>query len=255
MSQPPSSERPNKVEQRVFGKDVSNVPRPLTNNNKRAPVVISVEAAIGTGKSTLLKVLQSRRPNWIVVQEPVEKWQDVRGHNLLNAFYKDLQRWAFSFQTYCVLSRIETVQRALERCTDETSVVVLERSWFSDRHTFAEMLRKQDNISGMEWALYDEWYKFAVRNSPTIHGHVYLDCHTDTCMARLRKRCRNEEVGVTTDYQRQLIERHEDWLNTVPTQNVCRINVDSDFLGNEVFCNKVVSDVSNFADGLRSVSQ
>lgn len=213
----------------------------------KPPIVVSVEAAIGTGKSSLLRLLQQHRPNWRFVQEPVDQWQNVGGkHNLLQAFYGDKLRYAFSFQTYCVLSRIESVTKVLATIPGDVPVVILERSWFSDRNTFGKMLREQNNINEMEWVLYDEWYQFAVRNSPTIHGHIYLECETSTCMARLRKRDRTEEVSVTVEYQNQLIAKHEDWLSTLDQNRVCRVNVDKDFLDEEVNCQTLIDKIDAF---------
>lgn len=225
-------------------------------HQRRGPIVISVEAAIGTGKSTLLRLLQKKNPSWRFVQEPVDQWQSVGGkHNLLEAFYTDKQRYAFSFQTFCVLSRIEAVTTVLSslESTDDVPVVVLERSWLSDRNTFAEMHHAQHNISEMEWCLYDQWYNFAVRNSPKIHGHVYLECTPDTCMTRLRKRHRSEEVGVTDDYQKQLIAKHEEWLQTVPESHVCRINADKDFQDDEVNYQLLAERLANFITSLEEV--
>ena len=49
------------------------------------PVVISVEGNIGAGKSTFLKVLLKHfgEENVEVMQEPVSRWTDVRGQNML----------------------------------------------------------------------------------------------------------------------------------------------------------------------------
>jgi deoxyadenosine/deoxycytidine kinase len=216
------------------------------------PTIISIEAAIGTGKSTLLKLIQSRCPNWVVVQEPVDLWQNVGGeHNLLGHFYENPERFAFSFQTFCVLSRIESVTKAVAECPSGTKAIILERSWFSDRHTFAEMLHKSGRISNMEWCLYDQWYKFAVKNSPRIDGHVYLDCSVDTCMKRLHKRNRSEESAVTTDYQKALIQHHEDWLKTIDPAMVCRVDVDRDFLGDEARSAEMLLTLQHFVDGAR----
>ncbi len=49
-----------------------------------------------------------------MVPEPVEKWQAVRGapgapgpaHNMLDAFYKEPQRYAYTFQNYVFLTRV-----------------------------------------------------------------------------------------------------------------------------------------------------
>ena len=54
-----------------------------------------------------------------VVPEPVEKWQAVRGapdapgpaHNMLDAFYKEPQRYAYTFQNYVFLTRVMQARR------------------------------------------------------------------------------------------------------------------------------------------------
>ena len=242
---------------RKFGNELTNATIDRHANKPVRPIIISVEAAIGTGKSTLLRLIEEREPSWVVVQEPVDQWQNIagEGHNLLAAFYSDLERYAFSFQTNCVLSRIEAVADALATCPADTPVVVLERSWFSDRHTFAEMLHKSGKISDMEWVLYDQWYQFAVKNSPKIDGHLYMECTTDTCMDRLRKRSRDAEVGVTGDYQSDLIEHHEMWLDSCDQKMIQRVNVDHDYLGDEDATCKMVDCVRKFATGLRERSQ
>ena len=35
-----------------------------------------------------------------VLTEPVSKWQDVKGHNLLQLMYDDPSRWSLTFQSY-----------------------------------------------------------------------------------------------------------------------------------------------------------
>ncbi len=46
-----------------------------------------------------------------VFPEPVEKWQKLGGTevNLLDAFYKDPPRYAYTFQNYVFLTRVEQV--------------------------------------------------------------------------------------------------------------------------------------------------
>ena len=203
---------------------------PSTSDRPR-PLIVSVEAAIGTGKSTLLRLLAEEEPSWHFVQEPVDIWQAVDGKfNLLEAFYKDPARYSFSFQTYCVLSRIQAVETALATCPAGTKVMIVERSWFSDRHTFARMLIDSQKMSPMEAALYEQWYSFACKNGPKFNGHLYLEANAATCMTRLKRRGRSEETAVTVEYQRDLIAHHESWLRTLDEEKVCRVNVDEDFL-------------------------
>ena len=222
------------------------------------PIIVSVEAAIGTGKSSLLRLLErtlGAEGRLLVVQEPVEEWQKVGGkHNLLEAYYSNQERYAFSFQANCVLSRIRKLQEVLKTAPQETDVIVLERCWASDRNTFGEMLRRHDKISPLEWALYEEWYDFAVENAPFIDGHVYLEAKTETCMARLRRRDRAEEVGVTEEYQRDLIECHETWLHGLDDQHrVCRVSVDKEFIADPTNADAVVTQITDFVSALRSM--
>ena len=73
------------------------------------PVLISIEGNIGSGKSTLLKKLRERHANWNFIDEPVESWMSLRhsnGKSLLELFYEDKHRWAYTFQNTAILTRI-----------------------------------------------------------------------------------------------------------------------------------------------------
>lgn len=224
------------------------------SKRNRGPIVISVEAAIGTGKSTLLRLVKEHRPEWTVVQEPVGMWQAVNGeHNLLEAFYSDPARHAFTFQTYCVISRIETVVEALRTCPDTCPVMIVERSWFSDRNTFAKMLIDSGKMSPMEAALYSQWYDFASPKGPKIHGHLYLECDSSTCMTRLKRRGRSEETAVTEEYQQDLIRHHEDWLATLDANKYCRINVDAEFASDEVRREQLFGQIHDFIASIEAL--
>ncbi len=49
----------------------------------RRPFTVLVEGNVGSGKSTLLGAFKGRRPDVMVVPEPVAEWQDVNGTDLL----------------------------------------------------------------------------------------------------------------------------------------------------------------------------
>jgi hypothetical protein len=72
---------------------------------------IALEGNIAAGKSTLLRLLEDE-VGYLVVPEPISKWQSVSpsgskscGGNLLELFYTDPKRWGFTFQMYAFLSR------------------------------------------------------------------------------------------------------------------------------------------------------
>ena len=46
------------------------------------------------------------------MKEPVELWQNIQGHNLLELYYKNFKRWSFTFQTYALFSRMQLWREA-----------------------------------------------------------------------------------------------------------------------------------------------
>ena len=81
-------------------------------------ITLCVEGNIGAGKSTYLDMVMegsksdcSRVHEMVeVVPEPVEMWQNVNGGNLLELFYENPKRYAFTFQQYVFVTRMQTVR-------------------------------------------------------------------------------------------------------------------------------------------------
>lgn len=57
--------------------------------------------------------------------EPVEKWQSVGDdrHNILESFYKDPQRYAYTFQNYVFFTRMLQVRLRVPRLPDSTYLI------------------------------------------------------------------------------------------------------------------------------------
>lgn len=176
--------------------------------NKK-PVLI-VEGNIGAGKSTFLKII-GKALNAQIVCEPVHKWQNVSGENLLERFYTETQRWAYSFQTYAFVTRV-TAQEEHARVNDKP-MQVLERSVYSDRYCFAQNCFELGYINKLEWELYCDWFSWLVEQyTPRPDAFIYLQTDPKVCHKRLLKRSRTEEVSVGMDYLHLLHRKHEDWL-------------------------------------------
>uniref|UniRef100_A0A8C9EH83 Deoxynucleoside kinase domain-containing protein n=1 Tax=Pavo cristatus TaxID=9049 RepID=A0A8C9EH83_PAVCR len=181
--------------------------------DRRAP-----PAAVG--KSTFLRLLGRAFPAWQRAAEPVARWREVvagaaevssgGGGNLLQRLYRDPARWAFTFQTFSCLGRL---QAQLER--PEGPVRVSERSVYSDRYVFAKSLFEGGQLDALEWAIYQEWHTFLVGQlgaHTAPHAFLYLRASPQRCLERLRCRARPEERDVTLRYLQQLHAQHERWL-------------------------------------------
>jgi deoxyadenosine/deoxycytidine kinase len=182
------------------------------------PFFVIVEGNIGAGKSTFLRLLKENLPVHIVL-EPLEKWQSIGGstENLLEKFYQDTPRWAYTFQSYAFITRILAQEQAVKNYN--APIYVLERSVFSDRYCFAQNCFENGLMTTLEWKLYQEWFSWLVDSYMSKpHGFIYLSADPKTCYNRLLKRNRREEAVVPMEYLEQLHEKHENWL--VKKENV-----------------------------------
>lgn len=172
-----------------------------------------VEGNIGAGKSTFLMILKQYL-NLQVVPEPCDKWQNIAGNfNLLDHFYRDPQRWAYTFQTYAFITRV--MQKAHYEQKNGFGVQIVERSVFSDRYCFAQNSYELGYMNSMEWELYKEWFNWVLHNYIVPpHGFIYLRTNPEVCYERLKKRNRHEEETVSREYLQSLHDKHESWLVT-----------------------------------------
>lgn len=170
-----------------------------------------IEGNIGAGKTVFLKMLRDYL-NVQVVYEPVEKWQHVlNGQNLLDKFYADTNRWAYTFQTYAFVTRV--MAQEAHALHNPHKIQVLERSVFSDRYCFAKNLYEQGKMNALEWKLYCEWFAWLVEGYVRKpDGFIYLQTSPETCFQRISKRNRSEESAIPLEYLKQLHDKHESWL-------------------------------------------
>lgn len=177
---------------------------------KKQPPYFCVEGGIGAGKSTFLKVINNFL-NAQVVYEPHTKWQDVGGENLLEHFYSDTSRWAYTFQTYAFVTRV--LEREKAALANNHPFQILERSVFSDRYCFAKNCFELGTMNALEWKLYQEWFEWLIDTYvPKPNGFIYLQTDPLTCYKRILKRNRQEETSVTLEYLQLLHDKHEKWL-------------------------------------------
>ena len=93
--------------------------------------IYSIEGNIGSGKSTLVKMMkeQTKSDNVIFVQEPVDIWNTIKDDNnetILEKYYKDQEKYAFSFQIMAYISRISILRKTIKK--HPNAIIITERS-------------------------------------------------------------------------------------------------------------------------------
>tara|TARA_B110000977_G_C11074163_1_gene490551 strand:- start:1216 stop:1935 length:720 start_codon:yes stop_codon:yes gene_type:complete len=219
----------------------------LKNKSKK---VFIVEGNIGTGKTTFLKLLEKNK-SFEVIYEPVNVWTtyvDTDGKNILEKFYSDFKRWAYTMQSFAFKTRLHAQSKPQYK-----EVRFIERSVFTDYFVFAHNCFLTGLMTKLEWVIYKDWFKTLLevykqagyKTQPT--GYIYLKSSSKTSYDRIKKRNRNGESEISLEYLKQIDKLHDSWLysknNKIP---VLTIDCDKDFENDKKYQKDIMKRLSNF---------
>ncbi|KAF9601449.1 hypothetical protein IFM89_020216 [Coptis chinensis] len=205
------------IKESVDGELKDESPNSDAKASQKKRLTFCVEGNISVGKTTFLQRIANEtielRDLVEVVPEPIAKWQDIGPDhfNILDAFYAEPQRYAYTFQNYVFVTR---VMQERESAGGIKPLRLMERSVFSDRMVFVRAVHEAKWMNEMEISIYDSWFDPVVSTLPGLipDGFIYLRASPDTCHKRMMLRKREEEGGVTLNYLQDLHEKHENWL-------------------------------------------
>jgi len=181
--------------------------------------IISVEGNIGSGKSTLLERLKLEFIELdlytiIYLPEPVSSWNtitDTDGKTIIEKFYADQKKYAFSFQMMAYITRLTQIKRALEEAPSNT-IIITERCLYTDKNIFAKMLYDSETMSHIEYTIYLKWFdEFA--SYTQLSGIVYIETTPEVCLERVAKRSRSGEDLIPLSYLALCDKYHYEWIN------------------------------------------
>lgn len=170
-----------------------------------------VEGNIGTGKSTFLEVIKRERPDIEVIFEPKDLWNSTRyGKSLLENFYNNTKRWAYTIETFAMICR---AQEHIREQNNPNHKRLVERSVFSGHYVFATNDFHQGFLNKLEWDIYNKWVNFVLRERCfPPQGFIYLRANPEVCFERIKKRNREAEKEIQFEYIQQVHNWHEKFL-------------------------------------------
>lgn len=180
-----------------------------------------IEGNIGAGKSTLLNLLEKSFQNVYAIYEPVDKWKNIGGTNLLGDFYSTPERWGFTFELYSMFSKIKMLRDAM---LSDAEIIIMERSILSD-HVFQNVSYNLEKIDLKELAILEEIRGFFFQDMPKIDGIIYLNTKPVECLQRIKRRKRNEEQNIDINY---LIQLEKEFQYVCYNKKHCVIDGDYD---------------------------
>lgn len=182
-------------------------------------MLISIEGNIGSGKSTLLNFLKNIDNQFIFVDEPVSEWTsitDSNGNNALQLFYENQKENSFWFQIMAYITRLRNLLNVLENHSDK--IIICERSIYTDKYVFAQMLYDMGYIKDIEWQTYLYWFD-TFKNKTNLDLIIYVNTNPEDCFNRINIRNRNEEKDkIPLEYLQECHKKHIDWIKNSETK-------------------------------------
>jgi deoxyadenosine/deoxycytidine kinase len=219
---------------------LNNIPQFIKMDDNKKWFI--VEGNIGTGKSTLLELLETKF-NSEVIKEPLEEWKETKGNdnkNILDYFYKDQNRWAFTFQVNALITRAKSIEPQQKK-----NLRFVERSIHTDKNVFAQNSHQNGKINQVEMQLYNKYYDWISNHfniKPT--GYIYLRADPEISFARINKRARREEDKIPIEYIQQIHDKHDDWL--LKEKNILVLNANGDFEHDSSIFDTIVKNIDTF---------
>ena len=159
--------------------------------------VVCIDGNIAAGKTTVLQEIEKK--GYPVFYEPFES------NPWLPLYYQDPKKYALNTQLWFLSERFRQYKNA-----DFSSfgVVFIERSMYTDRFIFVELIRRQGNLTQLEVDTYK--HHFEIYKNPLPDLSIVLDTPPTECKERMTIRGRGMEEGVPLDYLQQLGDVYSD---------------------------------------------
>ena len=162
---------------------------------------IAIAGNIGSGKTTLTKMLASRF-GWTPHFEPVDN------NPYLEDYYKDMNRWSFNLQIYFLNKRFHDVVEIAQ----SNDTIIQDRTIFEDACIFAPNLHDMGLMSDRDFDNYTDLFNLMISLVMLPDLLIYIRTGIPRLVEHIQKRGRDYEQTMRLDYLKGLNRRYEDWI-------------------------------------------
>jgi deoxyadenosine/deoxycytidine kinase len=201
-----------------------------TRTSRRKKYFIAVAGNIGSGKSSLTKLL-SAHFGWTPYFESVED------NPYLSDFFADMKRWSFNLQVYFLSNRF----RSHKLITEGPQSVILDRAIYEDAEIFARNLFEIGNMEERDYRNYVALYQVMTGYLRAPDLLIYLRANVDTLQRQISLRGRDFEQSIRREYLEQLNRHYEAWIRRYNLGKVLVVESDAlDFVNRKDDFRRVV---------------
>ena len=162
---------------------------------------IAIAGNIGSGKTTLTKMLAARY-GWTPKFEPVDY------NPYLADFYEDMERWSFNLQIYFLNRRF----RDVIEISKSKDVIIQDRTIYEDARIFAPNLHAMGLMSSRDFENYSDLFELMMSLVKAPDLLIYIRSSIPNLISQIQKRGRDYEKSIRIDYITGLNERYENWI-------------------------------------------
>lgn len=178
--------------------------------------LILLAGNIGAGKTSLTERI-GERLGWKTAYE------SVADNPYLPDFYENMREWSFHLQIYFLGHRAEQHIYLAEH----PQSAILDRSIYEDAHIFARALHQMGNMNDRDYHAYLRLYNLVVKDLPRPDLLIHLEAPVSVLMARIQRRARNIETGISQEYLSLLERFYKEWIEAFDLCPVLTIRSDA----------------------------
>jgi deoxyadenosine/deoxycytidine kinase len=187
------------------------------------------------------------------LREPVDEWEKVKDENgitMLEKFYEDSEKYAFSFQMMAYVSRLKVFKESIKKINSSEKVkIITERSLYTDKMVFAKMLYDTNKIEKVNYQIYLNWFDTFSEEFP-VHKVIYVKTDPEKCHSRILKRSREGENLIPLEYLQSCDSYHNNMLDTSYPDCICQeqliLDGNVDIYENQNQLKEWISDIDRF---------
>tara|TARA_A100000164_G_C21836689_1_gene738060 strand:+ start:288 stop:944 length:657 start_codon:yes stop_codon:yes gene_type:complete len=196
---------------------------------------IVIEGPIGVGKTSLSNKLALEWDAELILE-------NVDDNPFLSKFYKNPREVSLQTQLYFLLTRTRQVQSFKQQD-------IFSQTRVSDFMLQKDRLFAQVTLNNEEYDLYDQLYSYMAVDIPKPDLLIYLQAPANVLMKRIKKRGRNFEKYINTEYLERLNSMYLKFFSTYDGSPLLIVNAeDIDFVNNAI-------DYKNLLDKIYSIDK
>ncbi|MFN0728884.1 2-amino-4-hydroxy-6-hydroxymethyldihydropteridine diphosphokinase [Polaribacter gochangensis] len=204
-------------------------PIPLTEKYN----YIAIEGNIGAGKTSLAKMMSDEFNAKIVL----ERFAD---NPFLPKFYEDKERFAFPLEMSFLADRYQQLSDDLAQFDLFKNLIV------SDYYIFKSLIFAQVTLQKDEYLLYRKMFDLMYKEITKPDLYVYLYQNTDRLIKNIKKRGREYEQNISSDYLKKIHNGYSNFIKTQQDLNTLTIDVSElDFVNNKDDYQLIIKKINN----------